>query len=92
MEMDKQDELSGKLEEYHDQLQSGAYCQFKTTLKTSSTSGNMEDCENGKLDSPLVAQVKQSDSGDHDRLQDPDGSKPGLFNAPLIFTSELPQL
>ncbi|WOH06992.1 hypothetical protein DCAR_0626421 [Daucus carota subsp. sativus] len=92
MEMDKQDELSGKLEEYHDQLQSGAYCQFKTTSKTSSTSGNMEDCENGKLDSPLVAQVKQSDSGDHDRLQDPDGSKPGLFNAPLIFTSELPQL
>lgn len=81
MDMDKQDELSGKLEEYHDQLQSGAYCQFKSDSKSFSTSGSMEDCENGKLDSPLVAQVKQSDRGDHDRLQDPEGSKPGVFNA-----------
>lgn len=79
MDMDKQDELSGKLEEYHDQLQSGAYCQFKTNSKSSSTSGNKEDCENGKLDSPLVAQVKQSDGNDHDRLQDPEDSKPGVY-------------
>ena len=88
MDMDEQDEHSEKFEEYHEQLQSAAYCQFKS-----------DNCENGTLEvinerlrssycsfksttleSPLALQQEQSYNSGHDRLQDPEDTKPG--NAP----------
>lgn len=102
MDMDDQDEHSGKFEEYHEQLQSAAYCQFKSVSKKSST---LDDCENGTLEvinerlrssycsfksttleSPLASQLEQSYNGGHDRLQHPEDTKPG--NAPRILTSQ----
>lgn len=44
MEMDRQDEHSGKLAEYHDQLIS-AYCQFKPISQESSISAQPDKCE-----------------------------------------------
>lgn len=96
MDMDDEDEHSGKFEEYHEQLQSAAYCQFKSISKQTSTSMNVDDCENGTLEvinerlrssycsfksttleSPLALQQEQSYNGGHDRLQDPEDTKPG---------------
>ncbi|XP_063945235.1 CSC1-like protein RXW8 isoform X2 [Daucus carota subsp. sativus] len=84
MDMDEQDEHSEKFEEYHEQLQSAAYCQFKS-----------DNCENGTLEvinerlrssycsfksttleSPLALQQEQSYNSGHDRLQDPEDTKP----------------
>lgn len=92
MDMDDQDEHSGKFEEYHEKLQSAAYCQFKSISKRSST---LDGCENGTLEvinerlrssyssfksttleSPLASQQEQSYNGGHDRLQDPEDTKP----------------
>lgn len=47
MEMDRQDEQSGKLEEIHRRLQS-AYCQFKTTNPDSSTAAHLDAVESGR--------------------------------------------
>lgn len=48
MEMDRQDEQSGKLEEIHRRLPS-AYCQFKSTrLTDSSTTAHIDSVESGR--------------------------------------------
>lgn len=92
MDMDDQDEHSGKFEEYHEKLQSAAYCQFKSISKSSSTLDDRKDetlevinerlrssyCsfKSTTLESPLASQLEQSYNGGHDRLYDPENTKP----------------
>lgn len=92
MDMDDQDVHSGKFEEYHEKLQSAAYCQFKSISKSSSTLDDRKDetlevinerlrssyCsfKSTTLESPLASQLEQSYNGVHDRLYDPENTKP----------------